>query len=51
MNTIPLTPQATHGYPINRDLLLVRRAERRARRPRFARLRAFAARLRRDGQR
>jgi hypothetical protein len=50
MNTVPLTPQATHGYPINRDLLLVRRAERRAR-PRFARSRAFAARLRRGRQR
>jgi len=43
-------PSALRGYPIDRDLLAARRAQRRAR-PRFAILRAVAARMRRGSQR
>ena len=45
MHNAPLIPQAMRGYPVDRDLVRVRRAERRAR-PRRSLLRIVGIRLR-----
>jgi hypothetical protein len=50
MNPAPITPQALHGYPVDRRLPSAHRAQRGQRRS-FATLRALAARLRRGAQR